>query len=63
MSTMYVLLEMQWGSSPTDTTRAFARRRGCPQDLHAEDLVAKNQEEIMASSQSTAPKDIAANVG
>ena len=62
MSTMYALFEMQGGSSPTDTTRAFARLRGCPQNFHAEDLVANSQENIMASSHSTAPKDIAANV-
>ena len=62
MSTMYVLLEMQRGSSPSDTTRAVARRRGCLQNLHAEDPIANNQEDMKASSQSTSPNDIAANV-
>ena len=64
MSTMYVLLEMQRGSSPSDKTRTVARSRGCLQDLHAEDPIANasSHEDIKASLQSASPKDIAANV-
>ena len=60
MSTMYVLLEMLRGSPPTDTTRAFARSRVCSQYLHVEDLFVNSQEDDMANSQRSAPKDIAA---
>ena len=62
MSTMYVSIEMQLGSSPTDTTRAFARPRVCSQDLYDEEPIVNSQEDDMASSQLSAPKDIAAIV-
>ena len=60
--TMRVVVDMQQGLSPCDTTRAFARRRGYPLDFHAEDLLVNSQTDIMASSQSSTQKDIAANL-
>ena len=50
------------GSSPNDTTRAFARPRVCSQDLRVEDPIVNSQEDDMASSQTSAPKDIVAIV-
>ena len=62
MPTMRVVLEMQQGLSPCDTPRAFARRCGCPQHFHAEDVVVNSQADIMASSHSSTHNDIAAKV-
>ena len=59
MSTIYVLLT---GIVAQRYDEGVCASSGCPQDFHAEDLVANSQENITASSQSTVPKDIAATV-